>query len=284
MGRLSKVLTWTAAVAAVLLASTAAWAAERSVTVVGSGEAGARPTRAEVLAKVTGEGPLAADAAVKYRDAQRQAEDVIEKLGVEGLSLEPQGVTVRPPGVANPMAAMMGMGNEEGDGSNFAVAKDLKVVLDGVDKLDEAALVETLVKVLDAMKDAGLTIGAAAPSNILEAQMAAMRGGGGDAVTFRLADAEAVREKAYEAALADAGRKAERLARLSNMTLGPVISITEGAAPAGDEAEGNPYMAMIFGMAGGGERLTGGSTAEIPVRVSLTVQFELRQNEEPAQP
>ncbi len=112
------------------------------------------------------------------------------------------------------------------------VAEQLKIVLSGLDKLKDEELMETVLKVIDTGRDAGLVIGRA-PRNYYEMQMMYNSGAqGGALVTFLLADADALREQAYKAAMADARGRAERLANLAGVKLGKIVAAaTRSPAP-----------------------------------------------------
>jgi uncharacterized protein YggE len=91
-------------------------------------------------------------------------------------------------------------------------------------------------------------------------------------VTFYVDDQTAAASEARVEAVADARVKAEELAAAAGMTLGPVISISEGAAPLIDP---------VYGMARGGGQ--GAMEAAVPVEpgsttvaVDVLMTFELR--------
>ena len=50
-------------------------------------------------------------------------------------------------------------------------------------------------------------------------------------VRFVLEDFDKLQEEAYEKAIADARRRAERLAGLSNVELGPIVAVREVVVP-----------------------------------------------------
>ena len=58
-------------------------------------------------------------------------------------------------------------------------------------------------------------------------------------VRFVLEDFDKLQEEAYEKAIADARARAERLARLSHVELGPIVAIREVAVP-GDRQRERP--------------------------------------------
>jgi uncharacterized protein YggE len=105
-------------------------------------------------------------------------------------------------------------------------------------------------------------------------------GGGSSAVTFVLDSAEKLREQAYQKAFDHAKSRAERLARIAGVELGPVQSVTETISDGGDEQSVQERIVMaVYG--GGGasnedQRVTSDKFEEIPVQVTLQVRFALQ--------
>jgi uncharacterized protein len=263
-------LVWV--VAAVLAAAGAARGqsvvpANQGITVWATGTAKAKATQVEVVATLTSESEIANDAITKYRDAKRRALEAVGKLGVDGLTVEETGMSMGNV-IPQQQLQMMMNGQAANVKASFQVTERLRLTLKGIDKLEPVPLADTLVKIMDGGKDAGLLIGEKPPSNYYEYNNMMNRGGQQTAVLFKLADADAVKQKAYEAAVADAKAKAARLAQLSGVKLGPVTSITEGPVsptnpfPRPGVTDSDPSSA-IFG--------------EIPVTVVLTVQFGIEK-------
>jgi len=262
-----------------LAAGSIARAEDTGITVAGSGEAKAKPTVVEINATVSGEAELAADAVVKYRDAKKKGIKAIEALKVPGLSIESNGFSVGEAADAAAAAAAMQGRGAAGGKQKVQVSEQLKLTLKDADKLDKDALMDTVLKVLDAGRDAGLTIGPPSAGGL--AQMIQMQMGGAQQaslVAFRLADPEAVREKAYQQAMEDAKSKAKRLADLAGVKLGRILSVQEGAAPKGQNE--NNYFTMIMAMYGASSGEQDPMTtklSEVPYKVALTVQFEIQK-------
>jgi uncharacterized protein YggE len=81
-------------------------------------------------------------------------------------------------------------------------------------------------------------------------------------VSFKLTNPDALREQAYKQAMADARKKAERLASLAGVKLGRIVSVKDAVATGGP----NPQQPA---------ELTSGVFKEIEVKVNLAVQFEI---------
>ena len=251
----------------------------QGISVAGSGEVKGKPTVVEISGSVAGDAELAADAIVKYRDSRRRAVEALNGLKLEGLKVESGGFAVNQ-GIDTAQAQAMMQGNAAPAGkSRVTVNEQLKIVLSGVEKLSDEELMDTVLKVLDTGRDAGLQIGAPTPRNYYEMQMLANRGGAATTglVSFKLTNPDALREQAYKQAMADARKKAERLASLAGVKLGRIVSVKDAVAVGGGGS--NPQQAMMMAMYGVSPQesaeLTSGVYKEIEVRVNLAVQFEI---------
>jgi uncharacterized protein YggE len=232
--------------------------AGEGISVSGISETKGKPSVVEISAVVAGDAELAADATVKYRDSRRRAVDAINGLKLEGLRIESGGFSVMQGVDTSQMQAGM-QGNIAPAGKQrVTVAEQMKLVITGLDKLKDEEVMDTILRVLDTARDAGLQIGPSTPRTAYQMRVFYQNNGedskAANLVVFKLPDPDALREQAYKAAMADARKKAERLASLAGVTLGKVITVKGGPG----EAE-----------------LTSNVFKEIPVKVSLTVQFEI---------
>ena len=106
----------------------------------------------------------------------------------------------------------------------------------------------------------------------------AQSGKGNAVVLFTVEDPEAVREQAYQAAVENAKKKAQRLATLAGVKLGAVTSMTEGPAK-GEDSSANVVRA-IYGAVGASTDQTAVNTtilSESPVKMIVTVQFAIEK-------
>lgn len=273
-----KAMVWTALLVSLAWAGVAR-AQASGITVTATAEVRAKPTQAEIGATVSGDGELAGDAVVKYRDAKRRAIEAIKALAISDLSVEESGVSLNPQASMNPnnpMGMVMGNGVDATIKGKVQVTERLRVVLKNIDKLEPAALTETLVKALDAMKDAGLVMGEV-PTNYYEIQMM-MRSGKSGSVQFKLTEPAPLRDKAYAQAMEEARAKAQRLAQLAGGKLGAVMAVSESpAAAAPTENSSNLALAMMGVARGNDAPLTSSAFDAIPVSVTLVVQFALEK-------
>lgn len=248
------------------------------ITVSGTAKVMAKPNAVEILTYVSGDAELTADAVVKYRDARKRAVAALDALKIPTLSIESNGFSVKDwvDAVAQQQAMMRGQmaGNSK---QKVSVGEQLRLVLKDADKVDQAALMDTMLKVLDTAKDAGLTIGNGEPrgfnyNNPITAN---------PLITFKVTDTTALREQAYKQAMDDAKAKAQRLADLAGVKIGRIISVRDGTnAPSGalrvENPEG-PSPILRPAAADVANELSSNVLADIPLTVSLTVQFEIEK-------
>jgi uncharacterized protein YggE len=238
------------------------------ISVAGAGEVKAKPNVVEINATVAGDAELAADAIVKYRDSRKRAVEALNGLKVEGLKVESGGFTVNQ-GMDPSQAQAMMQGNAPPAGkSRVTVSEQLRIVIAGVDKLGDEEVMDTVLKVLDTGRDAGLQIGRQTPRNYVEMQNYNNSGPPQPLVQFKLTSPDALREKAYQQAMDDARKRGGRLATLANVKLARIVAVRESAD---GKADGGGNAGQPPG------ELTSSVFKEIPVRVNLSVRFEIEK-------
>ena len=250
------------------------------ITVSGTGKAKGKPALVEISAVVSGEAELASDAIVKHRDAKRRATKAIEDLKIPALSTTSKGFSVSQAVDPNMQQMMMRGQTPTATKEKVQVTEQLQLVLKDADKLSDEDMMNTVLKIIDAVRDAGLTIGAGAPKSYQQMMMMAQGGqGGAGLATFRVPDTAALRAEAHKKAMEDARAKAQRLAELSGVKLGRIISVQDGS---GTTPEANPtvavYRAMMSQQESPADADAGLSSAvfgDIPLAATLTVQFAI---------
>lgn len=258
--------------------------ADEGITVAGTGIAKAKPTVVEIAANVSGEAELTADAMVKYRDAKRRAIEKLEALKIPALSIESNGFAVNAAMDPNQqMRIMQGMGTTEAIKQKVQVSEQLKLTIKDVDKMDLDAMMQTILKVVDTGRDAGLVIGPPPATNYYQMQMQAQSGV--SMISFKLPNTAALREQAYKLAVEDARSKAQKLADLAGLKLGKILSVSEGggAANTGNDRTAQMMM-MMYGWYGAAaamgkdeNELSNSVFGDVALNVRLTVQFEIQK-------
>jgi uncharacterized protein YggE len=255
----------------------AAFGQTDGISVVGSGEVKARPDRLELEIRNLGAAELAADATVKMRDSFKRTVAAYERLKLPNFTMTHLGVSVNHetiqqqqyyggPQPATPVAKV-------------EITRPTRIVIAGVDKLSDDDILALISKIVDTAKDTGARIGAPAAPAQSNYYMRMMFGVGGETqsnslVIFTLDDPGTAHEKAMELAYADAKSKAQKLAKLAGVELGPASSISESLSTSVESEAGSVKVeASTAGERRGGRRLVANQLFEIPVRVTLSVRF-----------
>ncbi|WP_169977237.1 SIMPL domain-containing protein [Tautonia rosea] len=242
------------------------------ITVSGKAIVDAMPNLMEIDLHVTSASELTADAIVKYRDAKARIEEAFANLKLDQVEIEERGLLVDQKGPAPNQYGGIDPRTTLSAKPEVQLSRKLVVRCSEIQGKDEEELLQLAARLLDVAQDAGGTIG---PQPNVNPYQYSSRGYDMNLVRFIVEDFEAVEEQAYEAAVADARTRAERLARLSGTKLGPIVAIQEVARP-GDPIANVPRVAIPNEEPPREGRLESTRLQEVPVRVELLVRFQLR--------
>jgi uncharacterized protein len=261
-----------------VLAAAAARAGDTGITVAGVGTVKGKPTVVEIGSSVSGEGELANDASVKYRDAKKRAVTALDALKNPDLSVESKGFAVNQASdPAQQQRMMQGMGADPNTKAKVQVTEELKVLLKNADKLETEKLMEMILKIIDTARDSGLTIGPGAMT-YYQMQMAAQNGQSMSMISFKIPNPSDLREQAYKLAIDDAKTKANRLADLSGVKLGHIISVQDQDAGKNDPNMYNYWYQMAQANKDQSDAsLSSNVFGDITLSVHLVVQFEIEK-------
>jgi uncharacterized protein YggE len=246
------------------------------ITVSETGVVEAMPDVVELTATIEGNAELAGDAVLKYRDKKRKVVDSLNGLNFKGMTVVGSGPSINSGTTVNPIAALQaGQANQPKPADRVAVNERLIVTLSGINTMSADDLVQSITRIIDVAKDAGVGMGAG-PKSLVEIQL----GGGKPAAlaTFKLSNIDSLRQQAYEAAVKQARAKADRLAKLASVELGNIVSIQETAPAAKDDSSGGgmtAYLAMFGRPSSTPSEHSSVELQKIPVKVSLSVQFDI---------
>ena len=263
---------------ALLIANSTSWAQGRSgISVKATGTVKLRADVLELEGQVSGNAELAGDAITKYRSNRQRAVEAIEALQVPALKVNSGRIDITSAMDAAAQQAMQrGMAATASANRPLNVSEPLSIRIDGIDKLTNEEIMETLVKILDAGKDAGITLGAKAGQPAYNPYTGGYNTSGSALARFRLSDVEGSRQKAFEDAMKNATRQGERLAKLAGLKLGKVRSINESAASTQQTQQFNPYLAyMTQDSDKEAELFTSSSLQDITVSAVIDVEFEV---------
>ena len=232
-------------------------------TVVGRGQLSAKPDLVEVDLDVTASSELTADAIVKYRDAKRRIHDAFAALKLKNLTIEERGLLVDQKGQMQSPYFFDFQPNNRAK-TEVQLSRKLVVKASDLRKMDEEGVLQLVGRLLDVAQDAGAKVG---PPNMNPYYYYRF---GGSPTTglarFVVEDFDKLQEEAYEKAIADARSRAERLARLSKVELGPIVAVRE-VMVSGDRVGGDDEPVR--------KRLETSKFHDIPIRVELLVRFQV---------
>jgi uncharacterized protein len=247
-------------------------------TVAGKGTVAAKPNSVEIDLEISAASELTADAIVKYRDARKKIQESFAGLKLANVSVAERGLLVDKKGEMQSPYFFGGMQNNSRAKTEVQLSRKMVVVARDIRQMDEEKLLQQISRLLDVAQDAGAKIG---PQN--NAMMMWRYGieGNSGLVRFVLDDFDKLEEEAYEKAIADARSRAERLAKLSRVELGPVVAVREVSVP-GEHSTSNASPYFYYNMNNSGndtevpkKRLEASKFQEIPVTVQLLVRFEV---------
>ena len=257
-------------------------AAGEGISVSGTGEALERPNVVEIDLQVSGKAELTLDALVKYRDAKTRVLEALEKLKIPNLSTEERGMSIS---VGNTMEQQQrfnnGMPQQPGK-PQVDVSSSLRVKLADVREVPPEELIKTVGRLMDVAQDSGVSVGVS-PAEAQRAMRYGQTPNSGASVRFVLTDLSALREKAYEKAVADAHSRATRLAKLHNVKLGQALSIQE-VVVGGDQLTAINYqvagaVANVQQAEATEPRIASPTLAGVPVQVKLMVRFAIQPSD-----
>jgi uncharacterized protein YggE len=235
-------------------------------TVSGKGFVAAKPNHVEVDLEVVASSEITADAIVKYRDAKKRVRDAFAALKLSSVAVEERGLLVDQKGQMQSPYFFDFQPNSRTK-TEVQLTRKLVVKVSDLRKMDEESVLQLVGRLLDVAQDAGAKVGPQNNQNPYYYYRWNMNQTTG-LVRFILEDFDKLQEEAYEKAIADARARAERLARLSRVELGPIVAIREVSVP-GDRSSTATDDELPR------KRLEMSKFQEIPVRVELLVRFEV---------
>lgn len=267
---------WVVVLTMILTSSSSFAQSKSGISVKATGTVKLRADVLELEGQVSGNAELAGDAITKYRSNRQRAVEAIEALQVPKLKVNSGRIDITSALDAAAQQAMMrGMAASASANRPLNVSEPLSIRIDGIDKLTNDEIIETLVKILDAGKDAGITLGAKPGQPAYNPYTGSYNTAGSALARFRLSDVEGSRQKAFEDAMKNATRQGERLAKLAGLKLGKVRSINESTATSPQTQQFNPYAFMTQDSDKEAELFTSSSLQDITVSAVIDVEFEV---------
>lgn len=250
--------------------------AEQTITVTSIGQATVKPDQIVLAGQISESSEKMKDAVTAFRDTQRRAMASIKEIGIENLSITSSGLSV----CLSSGPQMNPFGDDELDATpagHLIIRQSIALTVSGIDKLDDQALIDLIVRLISSAKEAGVDL---ASANAMQNMMMMEMGWGGiegPAPILKISDPEAANKAAAKAAIDKARTDAAYLAELAGGKLGRVIRISDAVTPGDGEGPTiNPYM-MFFGAMMGDEEnapYTSKNTDPITVVRPLTISFQ----------
>ena len=244
------------------------------IAVEGFGQVKAKPNELVIDLTISGTGPKTSDALVKFKESRRRVREAFDKLGIRQLRLEKTGVLIDRTYSESQMRKLRRGDDVIQSRAQITVTGSLRLTLDGIDKLTEEEMIKITGTLLDVAKDVNAKMGG------LESQITQMmRSHGywdpadddGEGPRFVLSRFKKIREQAYVRAIADARKRAERLAKLNQVQLGRVIAVKEVSVSGDSGYSYSGYRtteAERF-------RIVAANSSDINVIVQLAVRFAI---------
>jgi uncharacterized protein YggE len=185
-------------------------AAPRTLTVSGTGEVRAAPDQAQLSTGVVAQAPSAAAALAANARAMNRVFDTLKRAGIAEKNIQTSNFSVSPQYAASKPGQTQHI-------VGYDVSNTVSVLVDKLDNLGPT---------LDALVASG--------SNQI------------DGPSFAIADPKPLLAKAREAAVKDATDRAATIAHAAGVSLGPIVSISEGGTPL---LEQTPRSMMSFAKA-----------------------------------
>jgi hypothetical protein len=255
----------------------------QGVSVTASGEVRAKPNAVEIDVTVAEGDARAGDALGKYAEAKKRLLEACGNLKLATLAVEERAIEVtaepgQPAGVFGPVAVPVPAFGPviapafaaPANVPEIRVARTIRLTLRGIRDKPEAEVLETIGTILDAVRDAGGTVGPSGPYAPYVGDSSFK-----SVCRFVLEDAAELRKKAAEAALAQARTDAGALA---GGRVGPLVAVSAGGAtgPAVQRVVPNDTFARSGNEGDDSpQRLTSPRFTEIPVRVGIQATFRL---------
>jgi uncharacterized protein YggE len=263
---------WTLAFA--LLTGCTAWSAfgdEQTVSVMAIGEVEVRPDTVEISGMISESNEKMSDAVAAFNDTRRRALASIKAEGIDNLRVSASSLSLS---VTGEMQQYDDFGNEIEKPlpkGSLTISQTVKLKITGLADLEEQAVIDLVVTLIAAAREAGVDLNAMSASDMMRMEWGMGPSTSGAAI-FSLSDPESVRKSATKDAVDKARADAAFLAELAGGKLGPVVAIGD----AGGQDSVEPFYFYGYGMMEEdlGEFATP-ALEPITVRRPLKVSFKL---------
>jgi uncharacterized protein YggE len=241
-------------------------AEEKRLAVSGTGRVDVRPDAMDVSVNVTATATMTGDTLKKFRANRRRGVEAVTKLKINGLQVKSAGISVISNGLVQQFRQRFG-NVQQGSEGDVTFSETLTFVVPGIDRQTDDQVQDLATKILDAAKDAGLTLGHPNDQNPYYVNYNSYRP---QIVFFRVADAEAARQKALDLAANDARIKAEQMAKRLNLKIGKAVLVRDASR------QGNANRQMV--VVGNTDSSTSDLSTtlhDVTIEANLSVEYEI---------
>ena len=252
----------------------------RTIQVIGAGSSDAAPQELTVQGSLSATGESAKESYELFLQSKEAVRTTFDGMVFPSLQIEFHGEKMIDP-LAN---ANAGLPFAMADDGGFAVeevqsvgaTEEITLRISGIDKMDDVVLRDMILEILDRAKETGLSIGSK-PNPL--ATVYGYNSEPAGLISYELNSIDDVRAEAYSAAMVDAKKRADSLAKLSNGRIGRVLAIEQLAESGAGSDEFNP---LVFALQLNGDsnslaisQLTADRPGPLTLNVQLQVVYEL---------
>jgi uncharacterized protein YggE len=242
----------------------AAFADESRLAVIGTAKVEERPDIMEVTANVSASGRMSGDALKKFRANRRRAIEAIAKLKIKGLEVKGAGMSVVSGALVQQMRNRFGNMQQGGDGESI-FNETLTFIVPEIHRLTDEQVQDLAAKILDAAKDAGLTLGLPNDQNPYVYNYNSYRP---QVVYFRLSNVEGARQRALDLAAKDARTRAEQMAKRLKVNLGKALQVR-------DATRSNVINRQVVNTGDTSPSESSATLHDMAIEATLSVEYEI---------
>lgn len=229
------------------------------ISVIATGVFESDADQLEITATLSHSGKTIVEAGEKFKSSRSKLVDALNPMDFPDLAIVSLGKSLSPSaGNQMDMVAEMMVGGGEPDANAAFTFKESMTIVVPHESGDLAEVAEVIKRIEEQLVGCGATLGSPTSPYTVSFGMSS-------AVIASLADSQAAETAAWSDAIGKAKAKARTLAKLSDLTLGKIVSVRES-----DAASAGTLPDLYAGMMG---EKTGG-LGKVKTRCSLVVDFE----------
>lgn len=246
---------------------------ENVISVTAEGQVKIRPDTIVIKGSLTESSEKMNDAVTAFSDTRRRALAAITQSEIPNLTASAGALSMSLAGDPSRFDDFGIEVKKKIPKGSLVISQSVRLQVTGIDKLKDPEVMNLVVKLLTATKDAGIEIAMSEDEAYMMMQMGMDMGSGGG-VIFQISDPDNARKQAMRAAVEKAKADAQFLAELAGGKLGPVVGISDDF---GDQNNYDYYYDYGYssGSADESDRYSNNAYDPISVTRTLTIGFRL---------